>query len=104
MSRMSWFHRQRARSQPTQPTKQQVVVAPQCSFCANRSVTRCEYPECDVPLCHRCRIRKGGGNLCRRHKDARLVQVVGRPSEGAVPMRGFQLERFKAKGPAVPHF
>lgn len=82
--------------------RQVAVEAPICGFCSQRSITRCEYPECNVPVCKRCRIRKGGGNLCRRHKDARLVQQLGVPMVGDVAVYAVPSRRFKAKGPALP--
>jgi hypothetical protein len=87
----------------TEPKRQVRIDVPQCTFCSNQSVTRCEYPDCNLPLCHKCRIRKGGGNLCRHHRDARLVQFLGEPSPGAVPIEA-EIGRFAPKGPAVPHF
>ncbi len=57
-----------------------------------RSVTRCELPSCQLPLCARHAIRKAGGNLCPRHKNALLVQYDGLPTE-----------RFGDRGDAVPH-
>jgi hypothetical protein len=81
----------------------QMNEQPQCAFCSKPSVTRCEYPGCDVPVCARCRVRKGGGNLCRRHKGAHLEQVPGLPMVADVAVRGLPSKRFRAKGPAVPH-
>lgn len=82
--------------------KQVRIEAPPCGFCSQRSITRCEYPGCDVPVCSRCRVRKAGGNLCRAHKGARLVQQLASPMIGDVAVLAVPSKRFKAKGPAVP--
>ncbi len=102
MSRSSWYHRQRAASEPTRPTRQVHVTPPQCAWCSSRSITRCEFPGCNVALCRRHLVRKGGGNLCRNHRDARLVQVLGVPSAGAIPIAAEMSKRFRPKGPALP--
>jgi len=104
MSRSSWYHRQRAASQPTQPQRQAYVKPQQCAWCSSRSETRCEFPGCNVPLCRKHLVRKGGGNLCRNHQNARLVQQFGVPGAGAVATLGVMSKRFKPKGPALPHF
>lgn len=90
------------RSQMTQASRYVRPPAPICGFCSQRSITRCEFPGCDVPVCARCRIRKGGGNLCRAHKGARLIQQLASPMIGDVAVFAVPSTRFKAKGPAVP--
>ncbi len=86
----------------SQPTRQVHVEAPQCAWCSSRSKTRCEFPGCNVPLCWKHLVRKGGGNLCRNHQGARLVQQLGLPGIGAVAIAGEMSKRFKPKGPALP--
>src|SRR6266550_7081397 len=76
----------------SRPKKLPKLEIPQCSACSMRSVTRCELPSCQLPLCARHAIRKAGGNLCPRHKNALLVQYDGLPTE-----------RFGDRGDAVPH-
>lgn len=96
-SRHHWHGARRRHN--TEPTRILTRQVPQCAYCSCRSVTRCEYPGCDVAMCARCRIRKGGGSLCRDHRDARLVQVRGVPAPGAVPILA-KIGKFRAKGPA----
>jgi len=102
MSRSSWYRRQRQASQPTQPKRQVYVKPPQCAWCSSRATTRCEFPECNAPLCRKHLVRKGGGHLCRNHRNARLVQHLGAPSAGAAPIAAEMSKRFKPKGPAMP--
>lgn len=65
---------------------------PKCYACSMPGPYHCEAPHCGLPLCLKHRIRKAGGNLCDKHKDAQLVQ------EDAVPQT-----RFKDVGEAIPH-
>lgn len=90
-------------TQHSKPTAVPKFKAPQCGYCSMRSITRCEYPGCELPLCRRCTIRKGGGNLCRGHRDAKLVQLIGTPTPGAVQIAGTMSTRFRPKGPAIPY-
>jgi len=69
-----------------------VSIAPAiCAFCPMRSVTRCDIPSCNLPLCEKHRTKKSGGSLCDKHKVAVLVQYDGMPTE-----------RFGDKGEAYP--
>jgi hypothetical protein len=68
------------------------LKVPACTFCSMRSITRCEVTTCDLPLCAKHRIRKAGGNLCRKHEGAILIQYDGLPTT-----------RFGDRGDAVPH-
>jgi hypothetical protein len=86
----------------TKPSRPIHVDAPKCAFCSQLAITHCEYPKCGLLICKRCRVRKGGGNLCRHHKDARLLQELGVPMIGDVAKLAAP-GRFKHKGPAVPH-
>jgi hypothetical protein len=63
-----------------------------CTFCSMPGPYHCEYPRCGLPLCLKHRVRKAGGNLCEKHKDATLVQ------EEALPQA-----RFGDTGEAIPH-
>jgi hypothetical protein len=63
-----------------------------CYKCSMPGLYHCEAPRCGTPLCLRHRIRKAGGNLCEKHRDAKLVQQDAEPQI-----------RFKDAGEAVPH-
>lgn len=87
----------------TNPTRYMAPKMGACAFCSQRAVTTCEYAGCGAPICYKCTTRKGGGHLCRRHKDARLVQFRGKSAADAENVRGGWNPKFKAKK-AVPHF
>ena len=46
----------------------------QCYACSMKSVHRCEFPGCGLPLCGKHTIHKAGGKLCYDHRGAQLVQ------------------------------
>jgi hypothetical protein len=90
MIRKSKMFTQRQGHFPGQVVKLEV---PPCAYCSSRSTTRCEIPLCNLPMCAKHRVRKAGGNLCRQHQNAILVQP-----------EGVATERFGDRGEAMPHF
>ena len=56
------------------------VPVTHCSYCSMPATCSCEIGSCRIPLCSKCRVRKFGGNLCRRHRHNRLVQTIGIPN------------------------
>lgn len=65
----------------TRPSKQVQIPRPSCTYCSMKSTSFCEIPSCKAPLCARHVIRKAGGGLCPKHKNAVLVQYDGLPCE-----------------------
>ena len=62
----------------------------QCYACSMPGLSNCGV--CRLPLCLKHRIRKAGGNLCKKHAGAQLVQHESIPQT-----------RFKDAGEAVAH-
>jgi hypothetical protein len=63
-----------------------------CYRCPMAGVYHCQLPSCRLPMCLKHRIRKAGGDLCEKHKDAQLVQEDAQAQT-----------KFKDPGEAVPH-
>lgn len=65
----------------SEPNKQAQLQAPICAFCSMKSRSRCEVPDCSLPVCDKHRTRKAGGSLCPKHQKALLVQFDGLPTD-----------------------
>lgn len=65
----------------SRPSKQVRIERPTCAYCSMKCTCFCEIPSCGAPLCSKHAIRKAGGNLCRKHENAVLVQYDGLPCE-----------------------
>lgn len=73
-----------------------------CIYCAMPEIARCEFPRCGAPMCDRHRIKKFGGNLCRDHQNAMLLQAEGEAAN-VEPVDGEASKRFTARGDAIAH-
>lgn len=80
------------RREETKPGRLFKPRTEQCYRCSMPGLYHCELPSCRLPLCIKHRIRKAGGDLCEKHRDAVLVQQDAEPQT-----------RFKDAGEAVPH-
>lgn len=73
-----------------------------CIYCTMPALMHCEFPRCGAPLCDRHRIKKFGGNLCREHQNAMLLQAEGEAAN-VEPVDGEASKRFTARGDAIAH-